>query len=198
MRVHEIRAQAPPAARQAGRGRGVDAESPTGDAHLSEAPLIPDSCRAGRNRPSGRLTLMRFVVLGAGGIGGVIGARLFEHGYEVALIARGAHLDMIRKEGMRLESPDSSVTLEIPAVSDAGDIEFRGDDVVLLAVKSQDTAAAISALAAAAPADIPIVCVQNGVENERVALRSFPNVNGICVVLPTTHLIPGVVQAHST
>jgi 2-dehydropantoate 2-reductase len=141
---------------------------------------------------------MRFVVLGAGGIGGVIGARLFEHGYKVVLIARGAHLDKIREEGLRLESPDLSVTLEIPAAANPGDIEFGGDDVVLLAVKSQDTAAAIGALAATAPADIPIVCVQNGVENERVALRCFPNVYGVCVVLPTTHLIPGVVQAHST
>jgi 2-dehydropantoate 2-reductase len=141
---------------------------------------------------------MRFVVLGAGGVGGVIGGRLFEHGHEVVLIARGAHRDKIREEGLRLESPDSSVTLAIPVVADPGEVEFRGDDIVLLAVKSQDTAAAINALAWATPADVAVVCVQNGVENERVALRAFPNVYGICVMLPTTHLIPGVVQAHST
>ena len=51
---------------------------------------------------------MRFVVYGAGAIGGVIGARLHQHGHEVVLIARGAHLEAIRARGLRIESADAA------------------------------------------------------------------------------------------
>jgi 2-dehydropantoate 2-reductase len=81
---------------------------------------------------------------------------------------------------------------------DPAAVPWHEDDVVLLATKTQDTAAALGALAAVAPADLPIVCVQNGVENERLALRMFANVYGALVMAPTAHLEPGVVQAYST
>jgi 2-dehydropantoate 2-reductase len=55
--------------------------------------------------------------------------------------------------------------------------------------------AALQDLAAVAPPEIPIVCVQNAVENERLAIRYFENVYGICVMCPTAYVIPGVVQA---
>jgi len=79
-----------------------------------------------------------------------------------------------------------------------GDLRFRDSDVVILAMKSQDTAAALQALSAVTSSDVPVVCAQNGVENERTALRRFRNVYGICVMCPTTHLAPGVVQVHSS
>jgi 2-dehydropantoate 2-reductase len=140
---------------------------------------------------------MRFVVFGAGAIGGVIGGRLFEHGNEVVLIARGAHGEALRSNGLRLESPDGVAVLPVPACLGPADVEWRSDDVVVLAMKSQDTVAALQALSAVAPAHVPIVSAQNGVDNERVALRSFKDVYGICVMLPATHLEPGVVQANS-
>jgi 2-dehydropantoate 2-reductase len=65
-------------------------------------------------------------------------------------------------------------------------------------MKSQDTAAALTALAATKAPSTPIFCAQNGVENERAALRFFPNVYGVCVMCPAVHLEPGVVQAYST
>ena len=70
--------------------------------------------------------------------------------------------------------------------------------MVMLAMKTQDTAAALRDLANATDGPVPVVCVQNGVENERLALRLFPDVYGICVMLPATHLEPGLVQAEST
>ena len=57
---------------------------------------------------------MRFVIYGAGGIGGVIGARLFEHGHDVALIARGAHREAIEANGLRIESLEGAQTLPVP------------------------------------------------------------------------------------
>jgi 2-dehydropantoate 2-reductase len=141
---------------------------------------------------------VRFVVYGAGAIGGVIGGRLTEHGHDVALIARGAHYEAIRDHGLRVESPDDVVTVPVEVVDHPSHLRFGNSDVVVLAMKSQDTADALTALTAVAPPTTPVLCAQNGVENERVAVRWFANVYGICVMCPAGHLVPGVVQAYST
>jgi 2-dehydropantoate 2-reductase len=140
---------------------------------------------------------MRIVVCGAGAVGGVIGARLAEHGHEVALIARGDHLSAIRKQGLQVESPEGSVTLRLPAFAHPAEVEFQADDIVVLATKSQDTSATLRALSESAPSSLPVVCAQNGVANERSALRRFSSVYGVHVMLPATFLAPGVVQANS-
>jgi 2-dehydropantoate 2-reductase len=141
---------------------------------------------------------VRFVVLGAGAVGGVVGGRLHQHGHDVVLIARGDHLWEIQRAGLRIESPAGAVALEIPAVEAPDDVDWTDEDVVLLATKTQDTGAALAALAASAPEKIPVACAQNGVENERAAQRCFPNVYGVHVMLPAGHLEPGVVQASSS
>jgi 2-dehydropantoate 2-reductase len=139
---------------------------------------------------------VRVVVLGAGGIGGTIGARLHQAGYDVALIARGAHLDAVRRQGLTFVTPEEQVTLQIPAYARPSDLTWRDDDVVVLAAKSQDTEAAARELAAAA-GQVPVVSAQNGVANERTLARWFAGVHGMCVMMPTEHLEPGVVVAHS-
>ncbi len=141
---------------------------------------------------------MRFVIFGAGAIGGVVGARLHESGSEVVLIARGANHDAIAAHGLTLETPEQRVTLAIPVAPSPSAVSFAADDVVLLATKSQDTETALDALREAAPITTPVVCVQNGVENERVAARRFANVYGAVVMAPTAYLEPGVVQAYGT
>jgi 2-dehydropantoate 2-reductase len=139
---------------------------------------------------------MRFMVYGAGAIGGAIGGRLFEAGHDVTLVARGDHLRALRDEGLTLASPDGSATLRPPAVGHPAEAGLRDGDVVILAMKSQDTGAALADLAPHAPPGIRVLCAQNGVNNERVALRLFPHVYGVAVMLPATHLQPGVVVAH--
>jgi 2-dehydropantoate 2-reductase len=142
---------------------------------------------------------MRFVIYGAGAIGGAIGARLFAAGYETLLIARGAHLAAIKALGLRLDTPEGSKTYPVPAVGHPGEVDFRDDDVVLLTMKTQDTEAALNDLqAACARRDLPIVCAQNGVENERLALRRFDRVYGMLVILPATYLEPGVVETSTS
>jgi 2-dehydropantoate 2-reductase len=141
---------------------------------------------------------MRFVVYGAGAVGGVIGGRLFQAGHDVTLIARGDHLRALQRHGLTLASPDATVDLAVRAVADPGEAAPGKGDVVVLAMKSQHTAAAVAELALVAPPDVAVVCAQNGVENERVVLRSFPNVYAMAVVMPATHLEPGVVEASST
>jgi 2-dehydropantoate 2-reductase len=141
---------------------------------------------------------MRFIVFGAGAVGGVMGARLGLAGSDVVLITRGAHAAEIRRSGLVLESPEGSQVVPLPVVESPAELSFGADDVVLLTVKSQDTAGALDALAAAAPASLPVVSYQNGVENERLALRLFPHVYAGVVMSPTAHLVPGVVQAFSS
>lgn len=141
---------------------------------------------------------MRYVVLGAGAIGGVVGGRLAQAGHDATLVARGAHLELLRRDGLRLESPDGTDVLRIPTAADPADVDWTAEHVVLLAVKSQQTMPALTALAAAAPAGTPVVCLQNGITNEPAALRTFADVYGVCVALPASHLEPGIVQAWSS
>ena len=138
---------------------------------------------------------MRFVIFGAGAIGGVVGARLHQAGRAVTLIARGAHLDAIRRDGLTLVTPVERLTQAIPVAGTPAEVDWTGDEIVLLATKSQDTTGALTALRAAAGPGVPVVCLQNGVENERVASRLMDRVYGAVVMSPTAHLEPGVVEA---
>ncbi|SDL09938.1 ketopantoate reductase family protein [Nonomuraea jiangxiensis] len=133
---------------------------------------------------------MRYIVIGAGAVGGTIGARLHQGGHEVLLIARGAHYEALRRDGLRLVTPDSDETLDIPAAD--GPVPTRDDDVLILATKSQDTVAALAPW----PSGLPVVCAQNGVDNERMVLRRFERVYGMCVWLPAQHMEPGLVEAY--
>jgi 2-dehydropantoate 2-reductase len=83
-------------------------------------------------------------------------------------------------------------------VSHPAGFEFCADDVVIMAMKSQHTGKALSALLASAPPTVSVVCMQNGVANEPAALRLFEDVYGVCVVCPALHLEPGVVEAHAS
>ncbi|RVX46368.1 2-dehydropantoate 2-reductase [Nonomuraea polychroma] len=134
---------------------------------------------------------MRYIVIGAGAVGGTIGARLHQGGHDVLLIARGAHYEALKSDGLRLITPETTETLDIPAAD--GPVPARDDDVLILATKSQDTIAALADW----PTDLPVVCAQNGVDNERMVLRRFSRVYGMCVWLPAQHLEPGVVAAHA-
>jgi 2-dehydropantoate 2-reductase len=142
---------------------------------------------------------VRFVILGAGAIGGVVGARLHESGHDVMLIARGAHGDAIAARGLRLETPRERLTLEIPVAPTPAQAGIRAGDVVLLCTKSQDTWGALGAVrdaALSAGIRVPVACLQNGIDNERMALRLFNEVLGAVVMVPAAHLEPGVVLAY--
>lgn len=140
---------------------------------------------------------MRIIIYGAGGIGGVIGAQLFKAEHEVVLIARGPHLEAMQRDGMRYETPHGTDTLAIEAVGHPSDIAFRDDDVVLLTMKAQHTLDALDTLRDVAGESVPVICGQNGVANERMALRRFRHVYGMLVYLPSNFIEPGVIQTHS-
>ena len=137
------------------------------------------------------------MIYGAGAIGGAIGGRLFEAGHDVTLIARGDHLRALQADGLTLGAPGGTVTLSVPAVGHPGELPFAPGDVIVLAMKAQHTAGALTDLARVAPPGVAVFCAQNGVDNERMALRVFPDVYGVAVMLPATHLEPGVVEVNS-
>lgn len=116
----------------------------------------------------------------------------------MTLIARGAHYRAIRDHGLTLEEPDERDVLRIDVAESPATVDWSGDEIVLLTTKSQDTGAALHALRASAPPPTPVVCMQNGVDNERQALRVFENVYGAVVMVPAAHTEPGVVQTHAT
>jgi len=140
---------------------------------------------------------VRIIVYGAGAIGGVVGGFLFEAGHDVVLIARGPHYEAMRNRGLTLETPERRVVLDLPVVDGPHRVDWRDDDVVVLTMKTQDTEAALAALAEAGADRFPVACAQNGVESERMALRRRSDVYGVCVMCPAAHLAPGVVQAFS-
>lgn len=148
---------------------------------------------------------MRYIIIGAGAVGGTIGGRLTESGHEVVVVARGAHYEALHERGLHLTTPEGRHTHRLPVVRHPEELgPLREDDVLVLAVKSQDSAAALDiwssrpvAGGGTAGERLPLVCAQNGVESERLALRRFRRVYGMCVWLPATHVEPGSIIAVS-
>ncbi|MDK3019995.1 ketopantoate reductase family protein [Pseudodonghicola flavimaris] len=136
---------------------------------------------------------MRVIVHGVGAIGGVIAGGLALSGQEVVGIARGAQLEALRSGGLTLRGPGWVEHTRFDCVADPSDIALTPEDVVILTVKGQDTAAALGQLRAAGLSDQPLFCAQNGVANERAALRLFPNVHGMTVMSPSQFTVPGEV-----
>lgn len=136
---------------------------------------------------------MRVVVLGTGAIGGVVGGKLAASGHDVVLVARGAQYTAIRERGLRIDSPAGAVVVTPTIVDTARALHWRADDIVLACTKTQDLTAALATV----DADVPIACLTNGIEAERIALRRFSRVYAVCVVCPATFLVPGQVEVWS-
>ena len=140
---------------------------------------------------------MRYIIYGAGGVGGAIGARLFQHGHETVFICRGEHHAVLQRQGLTFKTPHETLQFPIRTVGHPAELKFTKNDVVILTMKTHDTEGALRDLERAGGSDVAVVCAQNGVDNERMAARHFARVYGMVVVLPATYLEPGVVLNHS-
>lgn len=152
--------------------------------------------------------MSRYVVIGAGAVGGTIGARLAASGSEVLLVARGAHLEAIQRTGLRLRTPDDDVRVHPQTAAAPAQVVLTDDDVLILATKTHQAGAALAEWADApvhrdglpigpAGEHLPILTALNGVASETMALRYFERVYGVCVWLPAAHLEPGEVIARA-
>src|SRR5215468_5000653 len=140
---------------------------------------------------------MRFVIHGAGAIGSLIGGRLSESGAEVALITRYAHAEAINRSGLLIQSREGDrMVKSLGAVTHPRDIAPSNGDVIILTVKSSQTASSVQALRETFPEETPVVCMQNGVRNEEIAAGRFLRVYGGMLGISATFLEPGVV-AHT-
>jgi 2-dehydropantoate 2-reductase len=137
------------------------------------------------------------VVYGAGAIGGLLAARLRLAGTDVTAVARGEHLRAIRTAGLTVVSEAGESTVDLPVAADAGEVDWSAGPVVVLAVKSHQTQAALEDLAAHAPGRTPVFVAQNGVANEAAVLRRFADVYAVAVLVSAAHLEPGVVVQQS-
>lgn len=136
---------------------------------------------------------MRIIIYGVGAIGGTLAVRLRQAGTKVVGIARGRQLEAIASGGLRLRTPEGDLHARFDCVGDPVEITFEDDDLIFLTMKTQDTLPALDRLRAAGMRDQAIFCMQNGVANEDLALRLFPNVYGVVVAMPATFVKPGEV-----
>jgi 2-dehydropantoate 2-reductase len=140
---------------------------------------------------------MRIVVVGAGGVGGYFGARLARGGQQVTVVARGAHLEAIRKEGLRVRSAiEGEYTAAVAAVEKVDGLPPA--DAVLLCVKSFDTEAATAQVRSIVGGETAVLSLQNGVDNEEkidALLGAGRALGGVAYVFSTIES-PGVI-AHT-
>ena len=102
--------------------------------------------------------------MGSGGVGAYVGARLQAAGEDVSFVARGAHLQALRADGLRIESPVSPVHLErVVATDDPATI--GPVDLIVFAVKLKDTEAAARSLAPLIGPETRILTLQNGIDS---------------------------------
>jgi 2-dehydropantoate 2-reductase len=107
---------------------------------------------------------MHITVMGSGGVGGYFGARLAAAGNDVTFVARGAHLEAMQKNGLRLDSEIGSLHVSpVRAVADAR--EIAAADAVIFAVKMRDTESAAESLRPLVAKGATIFTFQNGVES---------------------------------
>lgn len=153
---------------------------------------------------------MRYVIIGAGAIGGGLGARLVQAGLETVLLARGDHLAALQRHGLRLRTPREDVTLPVTAVGAVRELALRTDDVIVVSTKTQHVLDVLPELADAPVRDpdgtvlgpvgdqLPVFLATNGVSAEELAFRYVRRVFGICLWVPAVHLDPGEVIVRGT
>jgi len=113
---------------------------------------------------------MKIVMFGAGGVGGYFGGRLAAAGADVSFVARGEHLEAIRRDGLRIASPKGDVRVTGVKAS-ADPAELGTADVVFLTVKMYDVDTAASALRPLVGPDTMVVTLQNGVDATDMVAR---------------------------
>lgn len=159
---------------------------------------------------------MKICIVGAGAIGGYLGAKLALSGESVTLIARGSHLEAMQKNGLKLILADNSSKVAIPTLATSDFTQAGAQDVVILAVKAQSLQAIASSLPSLYHSQTMVVTAQNGVpwwyfrkhggEYEGTRIQSV-DPEGIiethigaervigCVVYPAAEIVaPGVIK----
>jgi 2-dehydropantoate 2-reductase len=150
----------------------------------------------------------RYVIVGAGAIGGTVGAALARLGVPTVLVARGRHAEVLKADGITLRTPDGTFNARVDAAAGPDEVRLTDRDVLVFTTKTQQLDAALRdwvdqpvhgphGVLGTAGELLPAFTALNGVAAEDKALRYFRRVFGVCVWLPAVHLEPGEVIVRS-
>jgi 2-dehydropantoate 2-reductase len=137
---------------------------------------------------------MRIAIMGSGGLGGYFGARLALGGADVHFVARGKHLEAMRRDGLRVEGPEPLHVRSVHATDQPAEIGVA--DVVMLCVKLWDTDQAIEQIRPMVGPDTAIISFQNGVLKDQYLRAAFDarQVMGGVGYVATVIDAPGVIR----
>src|SRR5262249_18776227 len=134
--------------------------------------------------------------MGAGALGSALGAILAQDGQDVTLVARGAHLEAMRRNGLELRRPTGAIRPQAIRVVGHPTEVHDLPELVLFTPKTYDTATAIDALRPAISNTTAILCLQNGVEGVEELAKAFGRESVIAGTITFNAAIvePGVVE----
>ena len=137
---------------------------------------------------------MRIAVMGSGGVGGYFGGRLAHGGADVSFVARGKHLEAMRRDGLRIDGPEQIHIKQVNATDDPKEIGVA--DIVLLCVKLWDTEQALTQIRPMVGTNTTVISLQNGVLKDQYLRAAFGErqlMGGVGYVA-TTIEAPGVIR----
>ncbi len=137
---------------------------------------------------------MRIAVMGSGGVGGYFGGRLAHGGADVNFVARGKHLEAMRRDGLRIDGPEQIHIKQVNATDDPKEIGVA--DIVLLCVKLWDTEQALTQIRPMVGTNTTVISLQNGVLKDQYLRAAFDErqlMGGVGYVA-TTIEAPGVIR----
>ena len=137
---------------------------------------------------------MRIAILGSGAVGGYFGAKLAKAGQDVTFIARGAHLEAIRRQGLEVRSAKLG-DFTVRAAAEHDTTRIGPVDVVLVAVKAYDNATALPMLKPLIGSETAVLTLQNGVDSadEVAAIVGERHVLGGTTYVATALEGPGLI-----
>lgn len=137
---------------------------------------------------------MRIGIMGSGGLGGYFGAKLAHGGADVHFIARGRHLEAMRRDGLRIEGPQPLHLRDVKATGNPADAGVM--DVVMLGVKLWDTEQAIAQMRPMVGPQTAVISFQNGVLKDQYLRAAFDpkQIMGGVGYVATTIEAPGVIR----
>tara|TARA_R110002020_G_scaffold303939_3_gene519610 strand:+ start:8102 stop:9031 length:930 start_codon:yes stop_codon:yes gene_type:complete len=128
---------------------------------------------------------MNILIYGIGGVGGYFGGKLAQTGHNVTFIARAAHLEAIKKNGLQVKSVNGDFTAK-PDLATDNLSEIPEPDLVILGVKSWQVSASAKALQPYLKPESAILPLQNGADNIEKLLKIVPKnqvLGGLCRII---------------
>ncbi|MEH6407368.1 MAG: 2-dehydropantoate 2-reductase, partial [Leeuwenhoekiella sp.] len=138
---------------------------------------------------------MNILIYGIGGVGGYFGGKLAKTNHNVTFIARGAHLEAIKRNGLEVKSVNGNFTA-IPDLATDDLTEITTPDLVILGVKSWQVSASAKALQPYLRPETVILPLQNGADNIEKLLKIVPKnqiLGGLCRIISYVKE-PGVIE----